>query len=223
MNNSNKNHLKTPSQLADTLACIDKIGRAYSVDFWTSRNHRRDYAHDLTLMLQNDDLERIVIRLLDRDGNVVFELPRWFKRHDSSCPGLPLLHDGLIHDGELVLTRKGFHSHYQDELRLSWGSAEPHQSKINRSYVSAHLSNEALGAAVINVTSQAERRLEVNRAGTQDFAFARDLDTGLDGIYLKSTDAPTGHRFVVGQRLAGIVHTTPRGLQGHCLRILEAH
>lgn len=206
----------SPQVLAKILQRIDRLEKSYGIRFWGNPKHREDYLHDLTLMFRHQDLRSLVVRLLDRNHQAVFEHPFWFEQNDDigdlphprgdTFPP-PVVDPNLIQIGELIVTRRNRRDLYQGQLKLCWTPAPAGRGSRKRAF------------SPQNREKTPWRTLMIKRLGRKGYAFAVDEDSG-QKVFVPTDHYPSGDRFSLGQRLRALVIETPRGLQAREIRAL---
>lgn len=222
---------RTPIHISDTVKLeVSKIveqvafvDRSLSLGLWTSEASKQDWKHDLGVMRAFDDLEHVRLELLAADQTVVCEFRLAFNsraggpRRLDSGQGveIPLIERCLIAGQRVVITRRGREAQYKDLLKIRWGPAETLRKQDGDAFESehAHAITGGRQRGEFYVGTTARHRLVVTQTGTKGYAFAKDLDLGVDDIFLLPKFAPAGLLFHPGQQLTAVVVQVPRGLQ----------
>lgn len=200
---------------------FELIARTYGVKLWSSpTEHLRA---DLETMLRFDDLEGIRVELLGAQGQVVCEYAVSFgaggvrSNLPDSARGVevPVLVPGLVKGSRMVVSRRGGSDRYAGSLRLAWGPAASVPKSLGSTYASQHVAAITGGrqSARFHVSHDARRRFVVTQSGQRGFGFAKDLDSGVERVYVTAQQMPQGLPLRVGARFSGLLIQTPRGMQ----------
>lgn len=194
---------------------------------WSGRHSRDDFVHDLALMRQQDDLNRVDIDLIDRAGAVVYRQRIAFDqarggavRDLAGGHELPVLPHGTVVNHRLIVSRKGREATYRNRLRLSWGTAEKLAEQCTEQFASGHTAriNGGKARGEVAVSTAARRTAAIHKvcdSGT--YAFARIA--GFPGdIYLHADCRDGSFALRPGLRVSFVVVQTPLGLQGRSIR-----
>lgn len=214
---------------------IDKIARqfdrfqsSYALKIWSSPKHRADVVHDLKIMLAYGDLKSVKLEVLAHDKSVLARFDYTFTKGRDGKPTIdsargieiPLIPRQKVASHRLVVTRGGNESAYKHRLKSSWSTAAKLRDRSGSSFKSEHARRITGGRqrAEFFVSDDARHRLVVTNTGDKGYSFARDLDLGLDGVFVldKHVSGSTSPR--VGDRLTGLVIQTPRGPQARNVR-----
>jgi hypothetical protein len=183
-----------------------------------------DLQADLFQMIRHQDLTNLRFELLGRDGRIAFEFKVEFdadksaggKAAESGGIEIPVLRRDLIAGRRLVVNRKGADGDYKHLLKLPWGTAKVIPKNQGSAYASAHASKITGGrqAASFHVSDAARHRFVITQTGKKGFAFAKDLVTNRDGIFLLVKDWPDdASELRIGTVFTGLLISVPKGLQ----------
>ncbi len=203
------------------------VDRSYNLGIWPDCQAKGTWVNDIALMREFDDLTSIRLELLGSDQMVLFEFKIDFNGPGNAGrlfdPGrgveLPLVDRGQVAGHRVVVERRGRDAAYRSFLRMRWAGAEQLRKRAGSSFGSEHTRKITGGRqqGSFHVGDEARHRLVVTQTGSRGFAFARDLDTGQEGIFLHSANARPGLTFQVGQNLSAILVTVPSGIQGRSI------
>ena len=200
------------------------VDKSYGLNLWSTPH---DMQHDWELMRANDDLSRIALELLDRDRRIVFAYEVKFTEGQTqgtvpdSARGfeLPMINRSRIRGHRLVVGRQGRDAVYRHLLRAHWTPSEvlkrPSVSRYESGHTAKITGDRQKGEFLVHDDDR--HNLVVTQTGAQ-FAFARDLTTRNDGIFLHRQFAEGVHDFPLGLKLNAVIVTTPRGLQARAIR-----
>lgn len=195
---------------------------------WQSPEHMEDYIHDLTVMLQENDLEMASLELLGPDRSVIYRHEVRFgsangQRGVDAAGGieLPLVPPDRIADHRLLIQRSRQIPHYRHRLRLSWSRADTLPERSGSRFSSEHTRhvNRDRMTGQVFVTDEVRRTATViNVSAAGDYAFARDPALPLD-VFLHKAQCEQPLEFRPGMKLSFIPIQVPRGLQGRNIRL----
>lgn len=208
------------SKAIEQLAFVD---RSLSLGLWPSEASKQDWKHDLSVMRAFDDLEHVRLEVLAADQRVLCEFRLAFNgsaggpRRIDSGRGveIPLIARRLIAGQRVIIERRGREAQYKDLLKIRWSPAETLRKQDGDTFESEHTHAITGGRqhGEVYVDPAARHRLIVTQTGTKGYAFAKDLDLGVDGVFLLPKFAPAGLQFYPGQQLTAVVVQVPRGFQ----------
>ncbi|MEA3187147.1 MAG: hypothetical protein QOD99_977 [Chthoniobacter sp.] len=216
-------HALLVDKAASQFAFID---RAWKLGLWRDPAHYADWKHDLTVKRQFADLTAISLETVGADGRVLFRhkitLDKDARRPRFDEAGgveLPLLDRTAIKSARLLVFGAGREDVCRHLLRLPWSDTKELPLQPGDAIAADHAAKITGGRAggELHIAATARHRLEVTQTGARPYAFARDLDRPLTGIFLHKKHAPPGCEFRIGQRLLAHVISVPRGLQARSI------
>ncbi|MBT5536761.1 hypothetical protein HOK31_27100 [Candidatus Poribacteria bacterium] len=223
----------TRLEVTKALRQIAFVDRAYNLGVWSSDRDREDWEHDLALMRAHGDLTHVRIELLAGDNTVLFEFQialdgERAERSNArrgvvdSAKGveLPILDTSHIATHRVVISHNARRGAYGHLLKRRWTKAATIRKRPGTTYESEH-SRVITGdrqCAAFHVSDESRRSLVVTRSGGRGYAFGKDLDTGMDGVFLLDKFAPKGTAFRQGQRYTAVLVQTPRGIQARAIQ-----
>ena len=221
----NNPHLAASKAIAQ-LAFID---RSYNLNIWPTEESLQIWTYDIGLMLEHQDLQHVRLELLDADRAVLFEYRIDFASEGKCRPlrdtaqgiELPVFDRQRVADHRLVVQGHGRAALYRHLLKLKWDTVPTLPKRPGDTFVSEHAGKVTGGRqkGAFHVGDLARHRLVVTQVFPgRGYAFARDLDLGVDGVFLHAKFAPKGLRFRLGLSLQAVVVQTPRGLQARAIR-----
>lgn len=203
------------------------IDRAWKLCLWRDDSHFADWKHDLAAMHEHRDLKAVGLEAIGHDSRVIFRQKITFagaaRATAYDCAGgveLPLLDRSAIKSARLLVYRQGNAAAYRHLLRLPWETAADLPAHPGDAIKSDHAAKITGGRqnATLHVAVTARHRLEVTQTGARDYAFARDLDRPITGVFLHRKFAPPDFEFRIGQRLTAQLVTGPKGIQARSIR-----
>jgi hypothetical protein len=210
-------------EVSKAIEQIAFIARSYALSLWTSDANKADWKHDLTVMHRHGDLEHVRLELLAADQTVLFEFKIRFtgsgggERLADTGQGveLPVLDRRRVAGHRLIVQQLGHVAGYRHLLRMPWQSAATLPKRAGDAFESEHARKITGGRqhGLFHVPAEARHRLLITRVGDRGFAFARDLDLGVEGVFLHAKFALQGFEFRPGRHVTAVVVQTPRGLQ----------
>jgi hypothetical protein len=214
------------SKAVEQLAFVD---RSYNLGIWGSETVKNDWKHDLGVMRTFGDLSHVRLELLASDKTVLFDFGIDFRdrrngaRTLDSAKGVELLvFDRRLTAGHRVVVEP-YRSveQYRQHLRMAWNGVERLAKRPGGTIQSEHTQRITGGRqqGTMHISSEARHNLVVTRTGSNGYAFASDLDLGIDGVFLHRNFAAPGCIFRTGQRLTAVVIQTPRGFQARNIRM----
>lgn len=219
---------QTVNQAVEQLA---HVAMAYSLPLLTTQAEREAWQHDLGLELANNNLKSLQLELIDGSGRVIFRYQLGFTntggKHELQdlAQGIELPVINLSRSTSHRLTYS-YHKWttanvpYNHLFRINWSPAKQLDMRIADKVNTQHAGKVSGGklAGTIELDGAERRELVVTNSVNQRFAFAKEVDGELEGIYLHPDFAQPGIEFRIGQRLTAQVIQTPRGLQGREVR-----
>lgn len=207
--------------VSKALAQLAFIDRSYGLGLWKNQETRQVWQHDLELMAYHGDLKRLALHLMDRCETILFEFEIAFdaspetRSNEDIARGieLPVLDCTRIAGHRVVVFNNGRRGQYEHLLKAKRSKAKTLSTRATDAFESEHARTITGGrqSGKFSVAPEARHRLVVTRAGTKPYAFGRDVDLGVEGVFLDLRQAPA--QFSVGERITAIVIQTPRGLQ----------
>lgn len=215
-------------EASKALAALALADRTYALRVWSDAAHVAGYKHDLALMFAHEDLEHVRLELLAADNTVLAELRIIFagsalgyQRDIDSGNGfeIPVLDRHRVVGHRIVVQRRGKDAGYRQWLQIAWGPAETLALRPGTAYTSQHQRRITGGRqnGTFHVASEDRHRLRVTQTGKKGFAFATDLNLGLERVFLHRAYAPSGLSFRYGQLLTAVVVQTPAGFQARAI------
>lgn len=214
------------SKAIEQLALVDKT---YNLGLWPTEVSKQEWKHDLSVMRYFDDLEHVRLELLAADNTVLCEFRLAFngsargQQFTDSAKGVevPLIDRRLVASQRAIVQWKGRQDQYKHLLRMPWSSAATLPRRTGDTYESEHAARITGGRqhGMFHVAAEARHRLVVTQVGTKGYAFAKDLDLNLDGVFLHQNWAPAGWQFRPGQQVTALVIQTPKGLQTRKIQV----
>jgi len=214
------------SKAVEQLAFVD---RSYGLRVWPNEESKQAWKHDLGLMRAFGDLDHVRLELLAADKSVLCE----FRINFNGKPNgqgivdhadgveLPLLHRHQIADSRVIVQHRERNGQYRHLLHLKWATAETLRRRPGAAYDSEHASKITGGRQTgrFHVGNEARHNLVITHAGRRNYAFARDLDLRVNGVFLHRTHAPAGVQFQPGMRITAVVVQTPLGFQARNIQL----
>jgi hypothetical protein len=212
---------------------IEFVDSAYNLGVWSSDKEREDWEHDLSLMRAHDDLTAIRLELLATDNTVLFEFqilldggqaaqPKGARGLVDSAKGveLPILDVSLVASHRVVISHNARRAAYGHGLRKCWTKVATAPKRKGATYDSEHARAITGGrqSGAFHVSDESRRTIVVTRAGEHGYAFGKDLDTGMDSVFLHEKFAPKGTVFRPGLRLTAVLVQTPKGVQARAIQ-----
>lgn len=219
----------TRLEVSKALRQIAFVDDAYNLRVWLTDAEKDAWEHDLALMRAHDDLTHIRIELLAADNTVLFDFQITLDADETddgealvdSAQGveLPILDTSLIATHRVVISHNARRGSYGHRLKRRWTKAAAVTKRPGVTYDSEHARaiTGSRQSAVFHVSDESRKRLVVVRTGGRGYAFGRDDDTGVDGVFLLEKFAPKGTEFREGQRYTAVLVQTSRGIQARAI------
>jgi hypothetical protein len=201
------------------VSALRLISRSYRLNLYVARPGAwEDFAHDVAVMLANNDLDSIRLRVFRQGGAVIYQHAIRFDqpsrgRETNPAAGLelPVISPELIGGSDLIVSHLGKdNTSYKTLLKLPWAAATPRQLAQGATVPTKHGRSTGHDAR-FTVTNEARVRLVVHRVGAKGYAFAEDPNGQSVFVY-----APAA-KVQVGQTLSAILVQTPKGLQARAI------
>ena len=208
---------------ANQLAFID---RTWNLRLWRDAAHFADWKHDIAVMREYHDLSAVSLEAIGHDERVLFREKITFTGGARNTAydtvggvELPLLDRAAIKSARLLVYRRDNPAALH-LLKLPWEDAAELPVQPGDVIASDHAAKITGGRqkGELHVAATARHRIEVTQTGTRDYAFARDLDRPITGIFLHKKFTPPGFAFSIGQKLTAILVAGPKGIQARSIR-----
>ncbi len=226
-----------PLITADVNLAIDKIiyqlkfiAESYALKLFNSTTQQQNTSHDLKLMLQHRDLNRVRLELLDTEQTIIFTFEVSFaeQRVESGLADhaggieVPLLNQYTVASHRLVITfgTGPQELDYRRWFKCRWSSADRLPCKTDQQYASAHAHRITGGRqeAKFRVGNGFRHRLKVVRCGPR-YAFGEAEAFQSAPVFIPLDQLPSGCKLTQGTQISAVIVQSPRGLQARCIQL----
>ena len=226
-----------PSKPASTGHCLDAQKTIRAFDFilksfgqrpaWSTPEKMDDYIHDLSVMLDEGDLQAASLELVGVNRTVLYRHRIAFRRAEGrnvvdTARGveLPVIPADRIARYRMLISPVSRLAVYRHRLRCGWENAERLADRPGSRFASEHTQrvNGGRMTGQVFVSEEARRTariITVSPAG--DYAFARDPAFPVD-VYLHRSQCDGPMVFQVSTQVSFIAIQSPRGIQGRSIR-----
>ncbi len=184
-----------------------------------------DYAHDLAVMLDYDDLERAALRVTDTEGNLLVEYGYWFAvegvRRDSPdhTGGLAVVQVPEDSRAGIIILRTGRAHQYRHLLRIPWDTIPTHTRNGGDEFENSHFKKKTGGRAVNTVYADNQLR-KIGRVkfynATRGYGFIEAQGMPAD-IFFHTSEAPDD--LEKDDEVSFLMVATPKGLQARAVAL----
>lgn len=216
-------------EISKTLYQLSFWSRHYNLSLWSDQAHQLKLKHDLELMRQHGDLERVSLELLDSNNKVLHEFRLSYEHKPLPLSKLKDSGEGVevpvlkpedhrrVAGHRMLVRRRGRESAYRHQLELNWGSAPALLRGQQQQYESEHASRITGGRlrGQFRIDANAQHLLRITQAGQRGYAFASAVEAqcNLQSVFCHERYARQGVSFQPGSLIRAVVVQTPRGLQ----------
>jgi hypothetical protein len=188
-----------------------------------------DHKADWQTMLKFNDLNSLRLQLLGHEGCVQMEYKVEFKPgaggrilDNGESIELPVVDRKLLADRRVLINRNGLESAYKHLLRLPWGSAPKVGKAQGTEYSSDHAAKITGNrqSATFFAPDAARRRFVITSPGPGPFRFAKEIDSGMERIFVDLRHWPAGYEVRVGASFTAVLIQTRKGMQVRSIRVL---
>jgi cold shock CspA family protein len=199
-----------------------RLSQAYGQSLGSSFD---DLLHDMTLMIQHDDLEDVRLVLHDTQRRTLLEYAYHIRagKVESSVPqdhvgGLAVVPLAEPFSLNLLISRNGNARAYEAQLRIRWSQAPIYTRNGGTQCANPHFSKKTGGRAGSDIYADQHLRRKGRVKfflSEKKYGFIVPDETGAPEVFFHAADTSTALQ--AGERVSYLPLVTPRGVQARAV------